>query len=355
MKTLKVGLGENSYDILIGRGALNEVIAAAEDFPCGRLAVVTDENVWRLHGERMEQLLEKAGLPRQIIPLKPGEEAKSFDNLQAIHGALARAQFARNDLLIAFGGGVVGDICGFAAATYMRGVSYVQIPTTLLAQVDSSVGGKTAINIPEGKNLVGAFHQPARVLIDTGMLETLPKREWGGGWAEIIKYGAILSGSLFDRLENPEKSAEDIAGIICECCDIKRRVVEADELDRGLRMLLNFGHTFGHAIEALGNFREYIHGEGVAIGMAMAAKVGESLGFTEPGVSRKIVNKLEAFRLPVTAPYSVEDVIEGMMHDKKNEDGALRLILLKSIGEAGVKKISRQELSPHMERMWKNA
>lgn len=287
MRKLKVGLGKNSYDILIGRGALDEITGVVADFPCGSLAVVTDENVWGLYGERMEKLLEKTKLPRQIISLKPGEEAKSFENLKAIHGALARAQFGRNDLLIAFGGGVVGDVCGFAAATYMRGVSYVQIPTTLLAQVDSSVGGKTAINIPEGKNLVGAFHQPARVIIDTALLKTLPEREWGGGWAEIIKYGAILSSDLFNRLESPEKSAGDIEEIIFECCDIKRGVVEADELDRGLRMLLNFGHTFGHAIEALGGFKKYIHGEGVAIGMGMAAKAGETAGFTEAGVFEK--------------------------------------------------------------------
>ncbi|MGI5900525.1 MAG: 3-dehydroquinate synthase [Christensenellales bacterium] len=355
MRELKVGLGKNSYEILIGKDALGEIPNAVTGLACGKLALVTDENVFRIHGERMEKLLDETGISRQVIVLKAGEESKSFESLAAIHGALARAQFSRNDLLIAFGGGVVGDICGFAAATYMRGVSYVQIPTTLLAQVDSSIGGKTAINIPEGKNLVGAFHQPVKVLIDTALLETLPEREWGCGWAEIIKYGAILSRELFERLESPEKSAGDIESIIFECCDIKRRVVETDELDRGLRMLLNFGHTFGHAIEALGGFKKFLHGEGVAIGMAMAAKAGEAEGFTEPGAFEKIEKKLKEFRLPVSAPYSNEEIISAMMSDKKNENGALNLILLKRLGEAGVRKMSRQELSSLMERMWENA
>jgi 3-dehydroquinate synthase len=261
VKTLTVGLSGNSYDILIGDGLLDNLgemlkplcapvgPAAAEPVTTtGPIAVVTDENVWELHGSRFASSLSGAGVDFEPIVLPSGERNKSLLGLSSLYEAFARLPLARDGLVVAFGGGVTGDLCGFAAATWMRGVRFVQVPTTLLAQVDSSVGGKTAINLPQGKNLVGAFYQPKLVVIDPQTLDTLPDREMRSGMAEVIKYGAIRSSSLFETLAK-KIGPEDLSDVIYECCSIKSEIVARDERDFGERMLLSFGHTLGHAIE----------------------------------------------------------------------------------------------------------
>lgn len=347
MRDLFVELGADSYNIAMGRGALETLPAALAEMQCGRLAVVTDSNVWALHGERL--LAELPG-PAQVIEMPPGEASKSLASLAEVYSGLAESRFGRGDTLLAFGGGVIGDLCGFAAATYMRGVRYLQLPTTLLAQIDSSVGGKTAVNIAEGKNLVGAFYQPRAVVMDTSLLETLPEREWRSGLAEMIKYGAIASQELFEQLLHWKREDRDaLETAIYECCDIKRRVVQQDEKDRGARMLLNFGHTFGHAVEALGSYRKYNHGEGVAIGMVLAAQVGERLGITPGGTATQLETVLQAHGLSTECPYPPADLLEPMRRDKKAEGESVRLILLREIGQAVAHSIRYSELKNLLE------
>lgn len=349
MLTLTVGLQAATYEIEIGAGAIDGLASAVTGrHSCTKLAIVTDETVWALHGTAMEAALRPLALPWETIVLPPGEGSKSQEMLAAIYSRLAQMQAGRDDILIAFGGGVVGDISGFAAATWMRGIHYLQVPTTLLAQVDSSVGGKTAINIPAGKNLVGAFYQPQKVLVDIEMLATLPPRDRSSGWAEIIKYGAILSEPLFCRLQGDVSAPGELVSIIAECCRLKSRIVEEDERDTGRRMLLNFGHTFGHGIELLGGFQDFTHGEAVAVGMVLAARVGEALGRTPHGCADRLRQTLQAFSLPTQCPYPLESLLEAMRGDKKNEGQTFRLILLEGIGSACIHRIAYDELLPLM-------
>jgi 3-dehydroquinate synthase len=288
MKTLLVELKDRSYNIHIGRGLLDQTGALLEPFSGRRAVVLTDENVWGLYGERLQEALEDF-FPHKVLVLKHGEGSKSLSNLEIVLEFMAESGLTRSDLLINFGGGVIGDLGGFAAGCYMRGISTVQIPTTLLSQVDSSVGGKTAVNLKCGKNLAGLFWQPKLVIADTELLHTLPDREFAGGMAEVIKYGAIRSKEMFDKLgtySGRADAAEALPEIIYECCDIKRDIVRRDEFDTGERMLLNFGHTFGHAVEKIGNYERFIHGEAVAIGMIMAARYGAAAGESEPDLAR---------------------------------------------------------------------
>ncbi len=341
MKTLPVRLTGHEYDIHIGSGLLDlagERIAAVHTGV--RALVLTDDNVWPLYGGRLQAAL--SGWKLQVLVLPHGEHTKSIENYEKVLCCMAQAGLTRSDLLIAFGGGVIGDLGGFAAATYMRGIRFVQIPTTLLAQVDSAVGGKTAVNLPNGKNLVGAFHQPALVLSDTSLLHTLPAREQAGGMAEVIKYGAIYSASLFETLEAHAswKAAGPILDeIVYTCCDLKRAVVERDEKDTGERMLLNFGHTFGHAIEQLGNYERFIHGEGVALGMVLAARAGECLGTTPLCTADRLQWLCEAFALPMECPYVPAELAPLMALDKKALGKEIRLVLLHNIGSAFVQSL----------------
>ncbi|MDR1028639.1 MAG: 3-dehydroquinate synthase [Clostridiales Family XIII bacterium] len=356
---LHVPLGGRSYDILIRPGGLDELpVVAASYAPVGEaIALICDETVWELYGRRVSSALRGAGMAFECIPVPPGEGSKRLDQLARIYNGLAGMGLGRNGLIVALGGGVTGDLAGFAAATWMRGVSLVQVPTTLLAQVDSSVGGKTAIDIDAGKNLVGAFHQPKAVLIDPQLIETLPARERAAGMSEVIKYGAIASETLFAQLEsrrvpvdpavlpgNPNAAPADPAGvsgdsadIICACCRIKRDVVAEDEFDAGRRMILNFGHTFGHAIEAKYGYGRFNHGEAVAGGMRIAAGIGEILGVTARGTARRLSDLLSRYGLD--AREDADDLIPIVRRDKKATGRDVKLVLLKGIGEAVVERL----------------
>jgi 3-dehydroquinate synthase len=333
-----VGLQENKYDILIENGLLDSLGGLLRPFlapggPGGPVAVVTDENVWKLYGERFASSLSGAGVTFLQTVLPEGERNKSLDGLSCLYDAFAGARLTRDGLIVAFGGGVVGDLCGFAAATWMRGVRFVQVPTTLLAQVDSSVGGKTAINLPQGKNLAGAFYQPKLAVIDPLTLRTLPEREIRSGMAEVIKYGAIRSATLFKAL-GEHAGTGDPADVICECCGIKSGIVERDERDMGERMLLNFGHTFGHAIEKKSGFGKYRHGEAVAFGMTIAAAIGEETGATAPGVTDALRRVSALHGLDTDYPGDVSELLHVLPSDKKNLAGGVRMILLRDIGDA---------------------
>ena len=336
---LIVDLGERSYPIVIGSHLLQDV-EFARHVPGKRIAIVTNTTVAPLYLERLSAMLEAAGKQCFPVILPDGEEEKNADNLMQIFTALLEHKCDRKTTLVALGGGVIGDMTGFAAATYMRGVPFVQVPTTLLAQVDSSVGGKTAINHPLGKNMIGAFYQPQAVLADTATLSTLPDRELSAGLAEVIKHGAIIDADFFRWLEANMASlvARDEAALahaIRRSCEIKADVVRQDEREGGLRAILNFGHTFGHAIEAGLGYGEWLHGEAVGCGMVMAADLSVRLGYLAPEDKARIVALVQAAGLPIVAPDLGEDRwLELMEVDKKNEDGKIKFILLKPLGTA---------------------
>lgn len=343
MTKLEVGTKE-SYPILIEDALLGKAGAHLKQFSAdGRIIVVSDENVWKHHGKTFCTALKEAGLTIAPVVLSPGEHNKSMEGLSRLYNTFTRENVRRDSLIAAFGGGVVGDLCGFAAATFMRGIDYVQIPTTLLAQVDSSVGGKTAINLDQGKNLVGAFYQPKLVLIDPLTLNTLPEREWKCGMAEVIKYAAIRSAKLFGLLDSVPVQ-DNLDAIIAECLAIKAGIVANDEFDHGERMLLNFGHTFGHAIEKKYNFSTYNHGEAVAIGMAVAAAVGEELSITPVGTAEKLNALLNRHAIENECPCMPSELAHLMENDKKSGADGVVLILLKTLGNAIMHKLSYAEL-----------
>ncbi len=346
-ETVEVSLGARSYDIEIGAGLLDlSGHAIAELLPRRKSLIVTDENVARLHLQPLREALEGAGVEAGALVLPAGEATKSWQRLQQVTEAILEAGLERSDLIIAFGGGVIGDLAGFAAAITRRGMGFVQVPTTLLAQVDSSVGGKTGINCAHGKNLIGAFHQPALVLADTALLDTLPRRELLAGYAEVVKYGLLGDAGFFSWLE--EAGAKLLQGdaaargrAIAHCCRMKAEVVAADEREGGARALLNLGHTFGHALEAaLGYDGTLLHGEAVAIGMAQAFRFSERLGLCAPGVARRVEAHLSSVGLPVDLRGlhnrlpEPEALVEIMRQDKKAKGGRLVFILARDIGEA---------------------
>ena len=334
---LTVSLGERSYPIVIGRHLLDDS-AFAVHVPGKRVAIVTNTVVAPLYLKRLEAMLTAAGKSCIAIVLPDGEEEKNVSNLMRIFDALLENKCDRKTTLLALGGGVIGDMTGFAAATYMRGVPFVQIPTTLLAQVDSSVGGKTAINHPLGKNMIGAFYQPQAVLADTATLATLPDRELSAGMAEVIKHGAIIDAVFFAWLETniSKLMARDDAALayaIQRSCEIKAEVVRQDEREGGLRAILNFGHTFAHAIEAGMGYGTWLHGEAVGCGMAMAADLSERLGYLSAVEKSRVVALVQAAGLPTIAPdLGAERWLDLMEVDKKNEDGKIKFILLKPLG-----------------------
>lgn len=344
-----VGLGKRAYDILIGPellGRTGELIV--KRFGHRKLVIVTDRNVDALHGAALEQSLDASGLVASKITLAPGEATKSFASLEQVVDFALGAGLERGDLMVAFGGGVVGDLAGFAAAISLRGVEFVQIPTSLLAQVDSSVGGKTGINTQRGKNLAGAFHQPGLVIADTDILETLPERELRAGYAEIVKYGLIGDPEFFAWLEINGRAllAGDSAArihAIRTACKAKADYVARDELEHGVRALLNLGHTFGHVLEAAAQYDgRLIHGEAVAIGMVLAAQLSADLGLCGNDVPERLQAHLENVQLPTqigaipgTLPGAGE-LIGLMRQDKKVRDGKLNFIMLREIGSAFV-------------------
>lgn len=331
---LTVQLGKNSYPIFIENGILNRAGDYIKDvFQGKRIMVISDDNVYPLYGDRLLSSLGDYECHTLVLP--HGEPTKSFDSLLGIYSALLDAKISRSDLVIALGGGVIGDLAGFAAASYLRGIKFIQIPTSLLAQVDSSVGGKVAVDLPQGKNLVGAFFQPKLVLIDPDVLDTLPEHFIQDGMGEVIKYGCIKDASLFETLcshSSFEDLKPELADIIGRCVDIKRKVVEEDEFDTGERMLLNFGHTLAHTIEQYYHYERESHGEAVGIGMYQITKMSEARGFTAPGCAEKIRKALEIYGLPVSCGLPVSVLTETILHDKKNLNGKLNLVLIREIG-----------------------
>ena len=342
---LMVSLGDRSYPILIGPGLLCDMTEILRHLPQARVALVTNDTLWPLFGDTLAKNLAAQKISVVSIVLPDGEAHKDWAALNQIFDALLHHACDRKTTLIALGGGVIGDITGFAAATYQRGVPFIQIPTTLLAQVDSSVGGKTAINHPRGKNMIGAFYQPQLVLADTDTLKTLPDREFRSGLAEIIKYGLILDAPFFAWLETNidallARNAEALMVAIKRACEIKADVVAADERETAMdggRALLNLGHTFGHAIETALGYGAWLHGEAVACGMVLAAKLSTALGHLQHADAIRAARLIERAGLPVTIPAVTPDIfLEHMARDKKNEGGTIKLILLKAIGEAYV-------------------
>ena len=340
--TLRVELGERAYPIHIGAGLLDDASLYAPHVAGRQAAVVTNETVAPLYAARVEAALAKAGARPIRVVLPDGEAFKDWQHLDRIFAALLEARLDRRSVLVAVGGGVVGDMAGFAASAYQRGIAHLQVPTTLLAQVDSSVGGKTAINHPLGKNMIGAFHQPSAVIADTATLATLAPREYAAGLAEVVKYGAIHDARFLDWIEaNAEglrrRDAAALAHAIRRSCEIKAEIVAADERESGARALLNFGHTFGHAIESGAGYGSWLHGEAVAAGMALAARLSARLGRIAPAHADRLVAVLESFGLPVKPPaFPLETWLTFMGRDKKNEAGRITLILLDGLGRASV-------------------
>ena len=340
MHTLNVALGERAYPIHIGRGLLDQAGLIVPHLKTKRVAIVTNEVVGPLYLERVRGALEAAGVRVSAVVLPDGEARKDWPTLNLIFDMLLAERCERSTTLLALGGGVVGDMGGFAAACYQRGMPFIQVPTTLLAQVDSSVGGKTAINHPLGKNMIGAFYQPRLVLADIDTLDTLPDRELSAGLAEVIKYGLIRDPEFLAWLEtNLERlvarDTDALAFAIERSCRNKAEVVAADETEQGERALLNLGHTFGHAIETGLGYGEWLHGEAVAAGTMMAAELSRRLGWISAGDVSRIEALFERARLPVWGPrLGVERYVELMAHDKKVEAGKLRLVLLREVGRA---------------------
>lgn len=340
MQAVSVALAERTYQIHIGSGLLDDARLYAPHVAGKRVAVVTNGVVAPLYLDRLQRALTQAGAQPVVALIDDGEQAKSWQTLDRVIETLLAARLGRDALIVALGGGVVGDVAGFAAAVYQRGIPFMQAPTTLLAQVDSSVGGKTAINHARGKNMVGAFHQPLAVVADVACLDTLPVRELRAGIAEVIKHGFILDLQFVVWLEaNIDKLlARDPAALehaICRSCELKARVVAADERESGLRAILNFGHTFGHAIEAGVGYGEWLHGEAVAAGMVMAAELSARVGTLPHADAERVKALIVRAGLPARGPkLSADRYLELMQVDKKAAGGKVRFILLEALGRA---------------------
>jgi 3-dehydroquinate synthase len=341
MESLRVALGERAYPIHIGAGLLDRSELYRPYLGGGSAAVVTNEVVAPLYLPRVRHALGDVRVTEVVVP--DGEQAKSWPTLERVFDALLEARCGRDTLLVALGGGVVGDLAGFAAAVYQRGMPFLQVPTTLLAQVDSSVGGKTAINHARGKNMIGAFHQPLAVISDVAALDTLPDRELRAGLAEVIKHGLALDAAFVEWLE---KYMEDLLArergalvyAVRRCCELKAAVVAADERESGVRALLNFGHTFGHAIEAGTGYGAWLHGEAIAAGMVMAAALSRNLGLVQAADVARVRRLIERAGLPVAGPtIAPQQLVELMAVDKKAAQGKVRFVVLEGIGRAALR------------------
>lgn len=343
MKTVHVSTGK-PYDIYIERGLIDSVGKYARELSqAQRVTIVTDSNVavhyqWRVHNS-----LSREGFEVRTHIFKAGEEHKRLETVAELYRTLADFRMTRKDIIIALGGGVCGDMAGFAAASYLRGIDFIQVPTTLLAQVDSSVGGKTGVDLPQGKNLVGAFHQPLGVLIDPDTLSTLPDEFIADGMGEVIKYGCIKDKEFFRELERGE-ALRNIEDVIEVCVKIKRDVVSRDEREAGERMLLNFGHTLGHAIEKLGNYTEITHGMAVAVGMVLMARTGEYRGITPSGTADRIAALCRLYHLPTETEYSASSLAKAALGDKKSAGSYISLVMLREIGDSFTKQVPLSEL-----------
>ena len=349
MYKLNIDVKHKQYDILIQKGLFKNIGQNIKEiYNNKKIVIITDSNVEHIYGEALRDNLEKGGFDVETIVVGAGECSKSLEVLQQVYTRLIDANITRGDMIIAFGGGVIGDLCGFAAATYLRGVKFIQIPTTLLAQIDSSIGGKVAVNHLKGKNLIGSFYHPEVVLIDPELLKTLDDRFLYDGMAEVIKYASIKDKELFNKLlkyNSVDELFRDIEKIIYTCCSVKKYVVENDERDTGIRMLLNFGHTLGHGIEKYFNYEKYTHGEAVAIGMYTITKKSEELGITNRGVTDLIEKLLKNWRLPYKLPdVDKQQFLNTIYLDKKSDADYINLILLKDIGDSIIKKIPKEEM-----------
>lgn len=348
MATLQVGLVNRSYPIRIKRGSLNCCGQLVADTLRGKkICVVTDSNVGPIYAETVLESFRNAGFLTSLLTIPAGETSKTPQQLAFLWEELARLGLTRADCVAALGGGVVGDLTGFAAATFLRGVDFVQIPTTLLSQVDSSVGGKVAVDLQAGKNLAGCFYQPRLVIMDPDTLATLPNRVFSDGMAEVIKYGCIWDRAFFDILASLDGRTgveARLEEILYTCCDIKRRVVEEDEFDTGLRMILNFGHTFGHVYEKAYHYETYTHGEAVGAGMVTAAAVGQKLGKTPYGTDIQIAEVLGRYGLPTSIEAPFYEFETTMSLDKKSLGGDIHLILLEKLGKAAAVKLQKSQV-----------
>ena len=343
VRSIKVSVPGGEYRVHVGAGARERLTTVFRGRRApSRFHLITDESVYACHGTRVERLLKSTGIPTATSVLPAGESSKSPRHLVRVWRDVLSAGCDRSSCVVAFGGGVIGDLGGFTAASALRGIDFVQVPTTLLAMVDASVGGKTGINLPEGKNLVGAFHQPRAVIADLDFLKTLPSREFRAGCAEVIKTAAIWNASFFRQLERDHRAIlkrkpAPLGAAVEKCVRIKAAVVSEDEKEAGLRMILNFGHTFGHALEAVRRYRGLLHGEAVAIGMVFAAEFGEQLGYTTRGTANRIRAIAKSYGLPI-APgrAAVKSVMAAMLKDKKRGRRGLRWVLLPKIGASEV-------------------
>ena len=341
VRIVKVPLGNRSYAIEIGAGLLNRLGDECLRLKLGsRCAIITDTNVGKRYAKTAFNSLLKAGFEPSLIIVPAGETAKSLKSVQTCYDQLAAHRLERKSFIVALGGGVVGDLAGFVAATYLRGVAFVQVPTTLLAHVDSSVGGKVGVNLKAGKNLVGAFYQPRLVLCDLDALQTLPEREFRAGFAEVIKYGIIYDAALFARLERDlpdllRRDLETLAPVIARCCEIKAEVVGQDETESGVRAILNFGHTIGHALEAISHYGKYLHGEAIAIGQVAAAKISAATSGLSPREAGRIRDLFQRASLPTHVklnPAQRTKLFAAMRLDKKVSGGEVKFVLARKIG-----------------------
>lgn len=347
MQEIKVELGERSYRIAIGSDMLAGLSGRLKDFGFSRIAVISNPTVYGLYGNVLSGSLEEEGFDAPVIIIPDGEEYKELLWAYYIYGELLKQRLDRASAVIALGGGVIGDISGFAASTYMRGLSFIQVPTTLLAQVDSSVGGKTGVNHPLGKNMIGTFYQPRLVWADTGTLRSLPKREFLAGIAEVIKYGVIWDETLFRFLDEKREEIlsldrEAVEHIVKRSCEIKAEIVSKDERETGLRAVLNYGHTIGHALETATGYTEYLHGEAIAIGMCLEARLSSLLGIMEEKEAEEIRSLIRSYGLPAEMPPGIDPdrLIGAMELDKKAVAGRLKFILPEKTGSFRIQAVA---------------
>jgi len=348
MKKISLNIENFSYDILIDYNLIDNIGAIIKEyFDTTRIFIITDSNVESFYGAKIKNILDSCNIDFDTYVLPAGETSKNIDTVNAIYNSLANSEITRHDIIIAFGGGVVGDIAGFVASTWMRGIRFIQVPTTVLACVDSSVGGKTGINILAGKNLVGSFYHPSLVLIDPNMLETLPDREFFSGVAEIVKHSLLFDSDMFEYLEKNNKRV-DIEKKICELleknCILKGRVVETDFKERHERMMLNFGHTVGHSVEKHSGYGHFLHGEAVSIGIMFALKLGIKLGITKDiFLVERVSSLLKSLNLPTGLPEGI-DVLSAIKLDKKRMSDSINFIFIESLGKPIIKKIKIEDI-----------
>jgi len=342
MKRIEVKTGR-PYDVLVGRGLIGQtgqIVAQLQAY--NRCVLVSDSNIYPIYGKQTADCLVKTGMKVFPFVFPAGERSKTLHTTKQLYQFLNESQITRGDLIVALGGGVCGDLAGFAAATYLRGIDFVQIPTTLLAQIDSSVGGKTGVNLEQGKNLVGAFYQPRVVICDPDLLESLPEACFIDGLGELLKYALIHDAELFETLLT-NGGTQNVEQNIISCIECKRDIVEQDEFEAGRRMVLNFGHTIGHAIEQITGYQSVSHGRAVAIGMRYAAMIGESLGVTPQGTTKQIIKAAQKLGLPTATEQSADALFAALLSDKKRIGQSIRFVLLCKIGEAVIQDIDLDE------------